>query len=168
MPDSLHVPVSPPPILRCSMAGAVADWVRADLGPQLAELGAPLKAIENYDSYDCRGMNRVVGAKLSEHGKANALDVRSFTLADGRTVQPTNPAVSRAFREQMRASACARFMTVLGPGSDGYHEEHIHVDLAERHSGYRICHWEMREPPAIVDVPLPRPRPVIATARRKL
>jgi hypothetical protein len=168
MPDKTRVPVSPPPTLRCTMAGAIADWVRADLGPELAALGAPLKAIENYDSYDCRGMNRVVGAKLSEHGKANALDVRSFTLADGRTVRPTNPAVPRAFREQMRASACARFMTVLGPGSDGYHEEHIHVDLAERHGGYRICHWEIHVPAAVIDVPLPRPRPFIATTRHKL
>jgi len=169
MPDKRHVPVSPPPTLRCSMAGAIADWVRADLGTELAALGAPLKAIENYDSYDCRGMNRVAGAKLSEHGKANALDIRSFTLADGRTVQPTDPAASSTFREEMRASACARFKTVLGPGSDGYHEEHIHVDLAERHnSGYRICHWEIRVPAPTADVPLPRPRPFIATTRHKL
>jgi hypothetical protein len=168
MPGHAHVPVSPPAILRCSMATAVADWARADLGPELAGLGAPLKVIENYDSYDCRGMNRAAGAKLSEHGKANALDVRSFTLADGRTVRPTDPAASRAFREQMRASACARFMTVLGPGSDGYHEEHIHVDLSERPSRYRICHWEIRVPAATVDVPLPRPRPFTATSHRRL
>jgi hypothetical protein len=168
MPDRTQVAVSPPPTLRCGMAGAVADWVRADLGPALAGLGAPLKAVENYDSYECRGMNRVTGAKLSEHGKANALDIRSFTLADGRTVRPANPAASHEFREQMRATACARFMTVLGPGSDGYHEEHIHVDLAERHSGYRICHWDIRVPVPVVDVPLPRPRPFIAAAGRKL
>jgi hypothetical protein len=83
-------------------------------------------------------------------------------------VRPANPAASHEFREQMRATACARFMTVLGPGSDGYHEEHIHVDLAERHSGYRICHWDIRVPVPVVDVPLPRPRPFIAAARRKL
>jgi hypothetical protein len=112
-------------------------------------------------------MNRVTGAKLSEHGKANALDLRSLTLADGRTIHPTDVAVSRDFRERMRASACERFATVLGPGSDGYHEEHIHVDLAERHGGYRICHWEIREPapPApVVNVPLPRPRPPFSLA----
>ncbi|HLH87646.1 MAG TPA: extensin family protein [Xanthobacteraceae bacterium] len=167
MPDKTHVALQPPPTLRCTMAGAVADWVRADLGPQAAEMGAPMKAIENYDSYDCRGMNRVTGAKLSEHGRANALDLRSLTLADGRTIHPTDVAVSRDFRERMRASACERFATVLGPGSDGYHEEHIHVDLAERHGGYRICHWEIREPapPApVVNVPLPRPRPPFSLA----
>jgi hypothetical protein len=168
MPDQTHVSLRPAPTLRCGMAGAVADWVRADLGPRAATMGAPLQVIENYDSYDCRGMNRVVGAKLSEHGKANALDIRSLTLADRRTIHPTDPAVSREFREGMRASACARFMTVLGPGSDGYHEEHIHVDLAERHSGYRICHWDIREPAAVADVPLPRPRPAFTLAGQKL
>jgi hypothetical protein len=168
MPDQSHVSLRPAPTLRCGMASAVADWVRADLGPQGAKMGAPLQMVENYDSYDCRGMNRVAGAKLSEHGKANALDIRSITLANGRTIRPTDLAVSREFREEMRASACARFMTVLGPGSDGYHEEHIHVDLAERHSGYRICHWDIREPAAVADVPLPRPRPAFTLAGQKL
>jgi hypothetical protein len=52
---------------------------------------------------------------------------------------------------------------VLGPGSDGYHEEHVHVDLAERRGGYRICEWDVREPGETADmVPLPRPRPIDA------
>jgi hypothetical protein len=160
MPNHAKVALVPAPTLRCRTAGAIADWVRADLGPLVQNLGAPLVEIENYDSYDCRGMNRVVGAKLSEHGKANALDIRSVKLADGRVFRPTEPSVSHDFRERMKASACARFMTVLGPGSDGYHEEHIHVDLAERSNDYRICHWEVRDPPPAV--PLPRPRPVLA------
>jgi Extensin-like protein C-terminus len=45
---------------------------------------------------------------------------------------------------------------VLGPGSDGYHESHIHVDLTERRGGYRICQWDIRTEP---EVPLPRVRP---------
>jgi hypothetical protein len=85
----------------------------------------------------------------------------------------------------LRASACARFSTVLGPGSDGNHEEHIHVDLAERRGGYKMCEWEVREPIRQAEqttpetkrpvaalsepVPLPRPRPVMSTgsARKK-
>jgi hypothetical protein len=63
-------------------------------------------------------------------------------------------------------------MTVLGPGSDGYHESHIHIDLAERHNGYKLCQWDVRDPPppsveaAEEDVPLPRPRPASADAPR--
>jgi Extensin-like protein C-terminus len=82
--------------------------------------------------------------------------------------------VAKDWREALRTSTCARFSTVLGPGSDGYHEEHIHLDLAERRGGYKMCQWGVREPIAppqttepqsaqntarIEDpVPLPRPR----------
>src|SRR5262249_52990872 len=123
---------------------------------------------ENYDSYDCRGQNRVKGAKLSEHGKANALDIRSVKLANGKVVRLTDISVARTFRERIRASACTRFMTVLGPGSDGYHEEHVHVDLAERHGDYRICQWEIRDPSETAGIPLPRPRPFPLSAGPRL
>ena len=86
-------------------------------------------------------------------GKANALDVRGFLLAGKQRVTLTDPLVSHEFREKIRAQVCARFHTVLGPGSDGYHEEHIHLDLAERRNDYRICQWN------VLDVPLPLPRP---------
>jgi hypothetical protein len=168
MPDRSRVAFEPPPTLRCTMAGAIGDWVREDIGPTAAGLGAPLRAIENYDSYDCRGMNRVSGAKLSEHGKANALDIRSLKLTNGKVVRLTDVAAARSFRERIKASACARFMTVLGPGSDGYHEEHVHVDLAERHGDYRICHWEIHEPAETADVPLPRPRPFTLSSGPRL
>jgi hypothetical protein len=168
MPDRTQVALVPPPTLRCTMAAAIGDWVREEIGPAAGGLGAPLRAIENYDSYDCRGMNRVSGAKLSEHGKANALDIRSLRLTDGKVVRLTDIAVARGFRERIRQSACVRFTTVLGPGSDGYHEEHVHVDLAERHGGYRLCQWDIREPAETAEVPLPRPRPFAANAGRGL
>ena len=128
------------------MAESIALWMRNDIAPAAAMLGAPLAEIANYDSFDCRGRNRFIGAELSEHGKANALGIRALKLTNGTVIEPTNPIVSKDFRETMRKSACKRFMTVLGPGSDGYHETHVHVDLAERARGYRICQWEVREP----------------------
>lgn len=159
MPDKSRVALSPPAILRCPMAEAVALWVRQEVGPMTAELGASLASIANFDSYSCRGRNRVVGAKLSEHGKANALDVRALTLANGKSYELTDPLISKPFRERLRTATCGRFTTVLGPGSDGYHENHIHMDLAERTRGYRMCQWDVREPPVLVNVPLPQPRP---------
>ncbi len=164
MPDRSKVALHPPATLRCRMAEAVAHWVRDDVGPAARGFGAPLAAIAAYDSYECRGRNRVAGAKVSEHGKANAIDVRGVRLADGRTIEWTVLAVPKEYRERMKAAACARFNTVLGPGSDGYHEQHIHLDLAERSRGYKLCRWDVREPgPAVpipaADVPLPLPRP---------
>ena len=46
----------------------------------------------------------------------------AFTLADNRVLGLTDMTVPKELRESLRESACARFTTVLGPGSDGYHE----------------------------------------------
>jgi hypothetical protein len=159
--DKTRVAVTPPAIVRCTFAEAIVQWVREDLAPAVRPLGAPLRSLDNYAAYDCRGRNRIVGAKLSEHGKANALDVRSVKLANGTLLGLTDPNVGKDLRLGLRKSACARFTTVLGPGSDGYHEDHVHVDLAERTGGHRMCQWDVREPgeePAAA-VPLPVPRP---------
>jgi hypothetical protein len=172
--DRSRVAVMPPAILRCTMAEAVAGWVREEAAPRALDLGSSLKAVGNLTSFDCRGRNGAAGAKLSEHGKANALDIHSLRLANGKVVELTDPHVPKDFREGLRKSACARFTTVLGPGSDGSHEDHIHVDLLERRNGYRICEWDVLEPgeappahPALVErVPLPRERPAIDAHNR--
>jgi hypothetical protein len=141
------------------MASAIAAWVRADIAPLARSLGSVIAGLDNFDSFECRSRNRITGAMLSEHGRADALDVRSFKFADGRTISLTDRSVSRDLRESVLHSVCARFSTVLGPGSDGYHEDHIHLDLMERHNDYRICQWSVWEPlPAIAPMlPLARP-----------
>jgi hypothetical protein len=180
LPDQAKMTLTPPPTLRCSMAEAVANWLREDVAPAVVKLGAPLRGLDNFDSYDCRGRNRVRGATLSEHGRANALDIRGFKLANGEVIGLTDVNAAKDFRDAVRASACARFTTVLGPGADGNHEQHIHIDLAERHGGYKTCEWDVRElvkeaertdpqpaqPAAALDepVPLPRPRPPMHAA----
>jgi len=156
------IELRPAPVLRCEMAESLATWIRDEATPRLAKAGASLRRVETYDDYECRGRNRINGAKLSEHGKGNAIDLRAFTLADNRVIGLTDIGVPKELRSSLRESACARFTTVLGPGSDGYHESHIHLDIAARRNGYRICQWEVREPPPAV--PLPTPRPKIADA----
>lgn len=152
LPDQSKVAVTPPATLRCPMAEEIAHWVRDDVVPAVKDFGAPLRGLDNLASYDCRGRNNVRAAALSEHGRADALDVRDFKLADGQTLVLTDVNVAKDWREAIRSSACARFSTVLGPGSDGYHEEHIHLDLAERHNGYKLCEWDVRKPPPPVRV----------------
>jgi hypothetical protein len=162
--DRRRVAVVPPAVVRCELAEAIVHWVREDVAPAARLLKSAVKSIDNYAAYDCRGRNRIAGATLSEHGRANALDIRSVRLANGELVGLTDPRVSREFRVRLQARTCKRFSTVLGPGSDGYHEDHVHVDLASRGNGHRLCHWEVREPAAEDPsgesrVPLPRPRP---------
>jgi hypothetical protein len=194
--DKARVVLAPPATLRCPMAAAMANWLRDDVAPSVAATGAALRGIENYDSFECRGRNRVPGAKISEHGKANALDIRALKLANGKAIELTDVKVDKAFREDLRKTACARFSTILGPGSDGYHEEHIHFDLIERRNNYKICEWDVLDAAELAareaakaaaaaaraamakaaedEIPLPRPRPVVDTvedepppARRK-
>ena len=162
-----RIALKPAPVLRCTFAESLASWLRDEAAPRVAKLGATLRAVETYDDYECRGRNRVAGAKLSEHGKGNAADLRAFELTDGRAIGLTDVTVAKDLRNDLRESACHRFTTVLGPGSDGYHEAHIHLDLAERRQGYRMCQWDVREPPAAevaARVPLPPPRPAIPDA----
>ncbi len=163
VPAGASVAILPAATLRCPMAEVLANFVRQDAVPASAEsLGGTLQAILAYETYECRGRNRVIGAKVSEHGRANAIDIRAFRLTSGAIAGLTDPLVERAFRERVKVAACAHFTTVLGPGSDGYHESHVHLDLAERRGGYRLCQWDVREPPVLVDgVPLPPPRPAV-------
>jgi hypothetical protein len=156
-PDQSRVAVTPPATLRCTMAEALATWVREDLTATTASLGGAPRTLDNYASYNCRGRNRVAGARISEHGLANAIDIRGVHLANGRFAEFTDRKLDREFREAVRRSVCARFTTVLGPGSDGHHEAHIHMDLAERRGGYRLCQWNVLDPAD--EIPLPRPRP---------
>jgi hypothetical protein len=157
--DGSAVKVSPAAELRCEMATEISRWVRDEAAPAFAP--ARLTGIANFDSYSCRARNRIVGAKISEHGKGNALDIRGFVLAGGKIVSPVDTRVAHELRDTLKQTACKDFTTVLGPGSDGYHEQHIHLDIASRHHGYRICHWDLRDRPVAVAavIPLPRARP---------
>lgn len=138
-----RVALEPPATINCELAEAVADWVRQDLDPAFRPPGAALAALAETSGYACRGRNRIAGAKLSEHARGNALDIGALRTADGRRIAVTDGASDRL--AIVRATACARFATVLGPGSDGFHEHHMHVDLEPRRHGSKICHWELPE-----------------------
>jgi hypothetical protein len=165
LPDKHKVALTPPATLRCSMASAIADWVRTDVTGLAAGLGTEPVVLDNFDSYECRGFNRVAGAHLSEHGHANALDVRAIKLANGQSIGLTDRTVARELRETVLHSVCARFMTVLGPGSDWYHEDHIHLDLMERRNNYKICQWNVWDPLPQLAPLLPAERPEEAPPR---
>jgi hypothetical protein len=180
LPDGHRIALSPAATLRCSMAETVSHWIRDDVAPTIAALGKSLRGVETLDSFDCRRRNGITDAKISEHGRANALDVRAFKLANGAAIELTDASIAKSLREKLRQSACDRFSTVLGNGADAYHDSHVHLDLIERSKHYRICQWnvlDVTETAALAAkkaaagaasiaavVPLPRPRPVVRTA----
>ena len=88
-------------------------------------------------------MNGNSRASISEHAFGNALDISAFTLADGRKITVKDGwrglPEERGFLRDVHAAACQQFTTVLGPGSNVYHADHLHVDLMRRSSGRSIC-----------------------------
>lgn len=142
--DGTHVSLEPPATIRCTLAEALGDWVRDDIAPLAAQSGSGLSKLIGSEGYECRPRNRVEGAKLSEHGKGNAYDLLGVELRNGQKLMLDRQTETHDFMVSLKSASCARFMTVLGPGSDGYHASHLHVDLAERHSNYKICQWDLR------------------------
>jgi hypothetical protein len=161
--DNARLAISPPVILGCAMAEALTRWLREDVVTIAATLGAPLSGLSSGQGYQCRGRNGIAGAPMSQHGRGNAMDLRALLLANGTSANPTDSALPKEFRERIKASACTHFTTVLGPGSDGHHEIYIHLDVAPRRNGIRLCQWDVRDAPDAI--PLPRERPTDAPPR---
>jgi hypothetical protein len=161
--EKKRIPVSPPVVLGCAAAEALAHWVRDDVVAIVGLLGTSLSGLSSGQGYQCRGRNGIAGAPMSQHGRGNAMDLRALLLANGTSANPTDTALPREFRERIKASACAHFTTVLGPGSDGHHDIYIHLDVAPRRGGIRLCQWDVRD--GAEGVPLPRERPAEAPPR---
>lgn len=141
-----RVQLRPAAMLRCNMVPAVERWVRGTVEPEVRRhYGVPLAELKVAASYACRPRNNQFGAKLSEHGHANALDVSGFILADGRTITVKGgwhgDPRDRSFLRAVHAGACREFTTTLGPDSDRFHHDHFHFDLARhgRNGDQAIC-----------------------------
>ncbi|MBZ9937326.1 extensin family protein [Mesorhizobium sp. BR1-1-16] len=139
------VTLAPAATIDCAATTALTHWVLEDVQPAAkAAFGAPVTKIAVAGSYGCRGRNNVPGARLSEHAFMNAIDISGFTIA-GRLITVTETdgqsAEDGAFIATVRKAACARFTTVLGPGSDPEHATHLHLDVLKRgrNGDYRIC-----------------------------
>ncbi len=81
-----EVALSPPAVMTCGMVGAMHTWLTKDLQPLAKKtLGAEVIKIENMSDYSCRNAYGRTKTKLSEHGRANALDIRGFVTSKGET-----------------------------------------------------------------------------------
>ena len=130
------------PVVACRFATVLAAWLREVVSPVAASLlGSPVDAVVTGPGYQCRER---AGGRLSEHATGNAVDISEIRLGDGRGI-PLESLVDaagaeREFLKAMTASACGYFTTVLGPGSDAAHSDHLHIDLAMRRTiEFRIC-----------------------------
>jgi hypothetical protein len=140
------VGISGKPAMLCSFGRQFSGWVR-DVGAPLtlAYTGQKLTQIETGPGFACRARYDKPGAIPSEHAKGDAIDIASFVLADNRRIhvkqQDSDMRLARDLVRALRTTACGYFTTVLGPGSDSAHEEHLHFDsgLHGATPNYRIC-----------------------------
>lgn len=134
------------PILNCAFALHFMSWLQELGGPAAtAKEGFALTQFYTGPGFVCRGRNGDISSKISEHGYGNAVDVERMTFSDGQiflvhdALDPTAKAYETL--KAMRTSACTRFSTVLGPGSNAAHREHFHFDLGMhgKSGTYKIC-----------------------------
>ncbi|MFG1477324.1 extensin family protein [Xanthobacter sp. V4C-4] len=167
-----NVVVEPSARLACPVIHEVDSWVKEVVEPAAeAWLGQPVVAIRQMSSYSCRNMNNgQANPKISEHAFGNALDVGAFRTADGRWITVKDgwkgKPEERGFLLQVQAGACERFTTVLAPGSNVFHYDHIHVDLMRHAKGRTICKPAPKPMPApamaALGQPLPPAPPAVA------
>ncbi|EPX82802.1 extensin family protein [Salipiger mucosus] len=129
------------PVMDCRTAGALKTWINRSLKPAVGQRGGGVARIRVAAHYACRTRNNQRGAKISEHGKGRAIDISGFTLRNGGEVTVLGGwGTSRdgPMLRRVHSDACGIFGTVLGPGSDGYHADHLHFDTA-RYRGGAYC-----------------------------
>lgn len=125
-------------IMDCDTANALKTWIDSGLKPAFGNLGGGVVKIRVAAHYACRTRNNKTGAKISEHGKGHAIDISGIFLANGNEVSVLKDYGKGAGGKALHASrkaACGPFGTVLGPGSDRYHDDHFHFDTARYRSG---------------------------------
>jgi hypothetical protein len=142
--SSSAVEFKPAATLACPMVSALDQWITGSVQPAARRwFGQPVAEIKQISAYSCRGMNGNSRARISEHAFGNALDIASFTLADGRKVTVKDgwrgPPEEQGFLRDVQGAACQQFSTVLAPGSNIYHYDHMHFDLMRRSSGRNAC-----------------------------
>lgn len=139
-----QVSMKPAATLACPIVSALDRWLTDSVQPAAMRwFGVRVVEIKQISAYSCRGMNGSPHAHISEHAFGNALDIAAFTLADGRRITVKGGwrgmPEEQGFLRDVQAAACQQFNTVLAPGSNSHHEDHIHVDLMRRPSRRTIC-----------------------------
>lgn len=134
--------LSTPATLHCDAARATGRWVRDVMQPAFGRTGGGVTEIRVAAHYACRPRNNQRGARISEHGRGRAIDISGFRLANGEQVvilRDYNRGSYSAALRRMRTGACGVYRTILGPGSDRFHADHFHFDMAQHRGGGTYC-----------------------------
>ncbi|WP_244497063.1 extensin-like domain-containing protein [Aureimonas sp. D3] len=129
------IAMTPAATMNCEAALRVARWLDKDVKPAARwKLWKKPTALINMSSYRC---SRIAGSRtISEHASGNALDVGGFRFSDGSTMRVSRKGMfsfrEKAFQAAIRQGSCRYFGTVLGPGYNRAHADHLHLDVKAR------------------------------------
>jgi hypothetical protein len=133
------VALDPRPTITCGAARALRAWIVTGAKPAVRRIGERLAGLRIAAGYICRNVNRAEEGELSEHAYGRAIDISGFRLQSGETLSVAehwdSERYGRALR-RMYLAGCGPFGTALGPGSDAFHEDHFHFDVAQRRRPY--------------------------------
>ena len=135
------VKLSTPAVMRCETAQSLSKWIEDGVEPAVKRYGGGVVELKVAAGYACRTRNNRKGAKISEHGKGNAIDIAAFRLKNGDEISVLKDwggSKKGRILKKMHRNACGPFGTVLGPRADRYHKDHFHLDVA-RHRGGPYC-----------------------------
>ncbi len=142
-----EIAFDPPVTVSCAMATTVAHWLEISVQPLArGHFGKEIARLRVGGGHECRRRNRAASGPLSEHATGKALDIFAFVAAGDKAAsftisveKPDGPAQGR-FLEAVRHSACGVFSTVIGPGGDAAHANHLHLDIQPRRTAStRFC-----------------------------
>ncbi|WP_313057650.1 extensin family protein [Agrobacterium cavarae] len=139
------IKLEPKGTMRCEAALALSRWTKDVVIPS-AKIAMPnrqVTAFGNASTYICRNRNSAATGKMSEHAKGNAVDIATMTFDKGEPLvmkpRTEDGTMEGAFQRTITTAACLFFRTVLSPGSDATHQDHLHLDVLERKGGYLYC-----------------------------
>jgi hypothetical protein len=128
---------SPEPIVTCRLAESLQQWLNGTVQPAAElHLHSRIVRLTNLSAYSCRMRYYGRSQKLSEHARANAVDIGEFITAAGGRVSVLEGWKSSdersAFLHAVHDGACEIFGTTLGPDANSAHVNHFHLDAKER------------------------------------
>ena len=139
------IKLEPEGTMRCETALALSRWAKNVVVPT-AKIALPdrnVTAFGNASTYICRNRNSASAGKISEHAKGSAVDIATLTFDKGEPLvmkpRGEDGTMEGAFQRTITTAACLFFRTVLSPGSDATHQDHLHLDVLERKGGYLYC-----------------------------
>lgn len=122
----------------CEVAAALALWSKFEVQPLAQRIfGQKVTHIQNFGTYSCR---KIIGSKfwrnrLSEHARANAIDISAFRLADGTRIvlkrDWKDTGKKAQFLRAIHSGACNYFRVSLGPDFNRAHHDHFHFDRGD-------------------------------------